>query len=548
MTSSHTRQSTSSEDEDEMAVDDEPEAPSPIAGPSNTTRNGNALAIVFRDASNWLHHIRSLQETDVIILLTPVVIPINPDPTDLSDPFEPLGRSLAKRHSRIRQVPYTQRNGITSTHLGFIKRGHVIILCFALKPGQQIPLEYAEVTFAVSDNKPCIIVVCCTPIDSTQAIPFPTVIQTAGYSPPALEFTAALIFGEQPSPSPTQPKQLSSAPVIDSQAPRLWPVEQWNESRDISSVLELWNQNINGRFTLDQPTLASLLRRPGYAKHYVVRDTKTGVILGICATYLAYVDKEGEKLIASVAMLLVRSTHRQLGIGLSLHSHAVTQLKRTRGVIRLQFGSTFPRILYGPPSDIQFNEEWFRRRGWQLNKEVPGQGQAIYDLVLDFTKWPYSVGSSTSIPSFRPCTQDDMMKVLDLVEQSSAKQAKMGWFDQYTSLMNGPNVKDIILGLEKNEIIATALTYTPSCGSPIPSNLPWAGRIGGDVGGVTCICISPSNTLPAMNGLLDACVKNLQVQGMKRMFIDGVTATEHDYLKQLGFEEWARYRDVWKDT
>jgi hypothetical protein len=70
-----------------------------------------SLAVVYRDATDWLPKIRTLQETDVIILLTPVVIPISPDPTDISDPFEPLGRSLAKRHARIRQVPYTQRWG-----------------------------------------------------------------------------------------------------------------------------------------------------------------------------------------------------------------------------------------------------------------------------------------------------------------------------------------------------------------------------------------------------------------------------------------------------
>jgi len=34
-------------------------------------------------------------------------------------------------------------------------------------------------------------------------------------------------------------------------------------------------------------------------------------------------------------------------------------------------------------------------------------------------------------------------------------------------------------------------------------------------------------------GLLDACVKNLQNQGMKKLFIDGV-AGELDSLKQLG--------------
>jgi hypothetical protein len=295
-----------------------------------------------------------------------------------------------------------------------------------------------------------------------------------------------LIFGEGRS---SRIERAPELPVIDLQTPRLWQVEQWNESRDISSVSELWNEDINGRFALDQETLASLLRRPGYAKHYVVRDMKSGVIHGFCATYLAYVDKEGEKLIASLAVLLVRSTHRLLGIGLSLHSHAVSQLKRTRGVIRLQLGSTFPRLLYGPPCDIQFNEAWFRRRGWHFNKESPGQGQVIYDLILDFAKWRYSEDSSSQT-IFKLCAQEDMMKVIEIVEDTSAKQAKMGWFDQYTSLMNGPNVKDIVLALVDNIVVATALTYTPSCGSPIPSNLPWAGRIGDNVGGVTCICVS----------------------------------------------------------
>jgi len=65
-------------------------------------------------------------------------------------------------------------------------------------PSQQLQQEFAEVTFALSDNKPCIIVVCCKPTDIPQALLFPTVIQTVDYSPSVLEATAALIFGEGP--------------------------------------------------------------------------------------------------------------------------------------------------------------------------------------------------------------------------------------------------------------------------------------------------------------------------------------------------------------
>ena len=127
-----------------------------------------------------------------------------------------------------------------------------------------------------------------------------------------------------------------------------------------------------------------------------------------------------------------------------------------------------------------------------MNRDVPGQGQAIYDLILEFKDWNYGEIPCPMQPKFRLCAQEDMMRVLDLVERSSARRGKMSWFDQYSSLMNGPNVKDIVLALENDNIVATALTYTPSCGSPIPSNLPWAAQIGNDIGGVTCICLCKS--------------------------------------------------------
>ncbi len=325
--------------------------------------------------------------------------------------------------------------------------------------------------FAVSDNKPCIIVVCCSPIDTPHATPFPTIIRTVGYSPSALEATAALMFGEQLNQS--QIGKLPEASTSSLQQPRLWPVEQWNEARDISHVSNLWAEGVNERFAMDQQTLASLLRRPGYAKHYVVRDSGNGAILGFCATYLSYVDKEGERLIASVAMLIVRSSSRQQGIGLSLHTHAVGQLRRTRGVIRLQLGSTFPRILYGPPLDMPLNEEWLRRRGWLLDGNAPGQGQPVHDLLLSFTDWRYKKDRQLSdSPIFRLCTQADMARVLEIAEKASSEQTKMGWFDQYSSLMNGPNVKDVVLGIDDNVIVATALTYTPSCKQPLGAEVP----------------------------------------------------------------------------
>jgi hypothetical protein len=48
--------------------------------------------------------------------------------------------------------------------------------------------------------------------------------------------------------------------------------------------------------------------------HYVVRDP-SGQLLGFCETLVSYVDQEGEKLIASLAILLVDMAHHGQGIG-----------------------------------------------------------------------------------------------------------------------------------------------------------------------------------------------------------------------------------------
>ncbi|PQE11912.1 acetyltransferase protein [Rutstroemia sp. NJR-2017a BVV2] len=493
--SSRVEVSNSSDNGDPMEIIEESDSDRDSS--SGSSDEQESLATILRDTTNWLARVHSLQEPEIIILLSPVVIPITQDPSDISDPFEPLGRALARRHAKVRHVPYTQRNGITSTHLGFIKRGHVIILCFVVRPEQQLQLEIADVVFAVSEDKPCIIVICGDSTDMQDSISFPTVILSADYSTQALEMAATLIFGER-QPKPKEELAILGPRQMEPVRPKLWPVDQWNEARDVSSVHSLWVENFD--------------------RH---------------------------------------------------------QLRRTRGVIRLQLGSTFPRTLYGPlvgrAGALTANDEWFRRRGWTLDKNLPGQGQLVYDLILHMRNWTYQEQRSQGPFRYRPCTQDDMARVLELVERASIQQARMGWFDQYFSLMNGPNIKDIVLCLAGDQIVATALTYTPSCGSAAASNLPWAERVGRDVGGVTCVCIfrksfiadiisfganltftKASERDAIIVGLLNACVMKLHGQGMTKMFLDGV-ANGVTELKQLGeqtfsgFEEWAIYRDVWKD-
>jgi hypothetical protein len=109
--SSHPRASTDTgEEQDVMDTDSEPEAASTTA--PNVAENDGSLAVLLQDSSNWLPKIRTMSKTDLIILLTPVVMPADREATVVSDPFEPFGRSLAKRHARVRHVPYIQRCGM----------------------------------------------------------------------------------------------------------------------------------------------------------------------------------------------------------------------------------------------------------------------------------------------------------------------------------------------------------------------------------------------------------------------------------------------------
>ncbi|SPQ21102.1 03469cb1-da1d-4f8d-a163-585da6649163 [Thermothielavioides terrestris] len=421
-----------------------------------------------------------LKDGDIILLLTPAIIPgaspLNRNSKDPpSDPFEPLGKALARRHPWVRHVPYVPRNGITGTHVVHIRLATVVIFVVSGPPshGQPSQVALAEITRALCEHRPQIILTCCDmqtlgPLDKS----FPTVIEAPSLAPSDLEAAADLLIGEPLKLSPVEP---------DIQPPRTWPIEVWDASRDCSEVLDLWHQCLPEAFHLSRYQFESLLRRDGYARHYVVREPASPRVLGFCATYTTYADSGGERLLGSLAVLLVHPSYRRRGIGLSLHDHALRQLRKTRGVCRLQLGSTFPRLLYGLPVDSPF-EDWFRRRGWPigpLSTATPGSGQEVCDWILEFKDWP-ATGRPPSGITFRPCEFTEFDLVLNFAEKVSMERDSMGWYDQYAKLANTMNIRDIILGLEGNTIVAAALTYIKNTGNPVAEDLPWASTIAGE--------------------------------------------------------------------
>ncbi|OBT67287.1 hypothetical protein VE03_02722 [Pseudogymnoascus sp. 23342-1-I1] len=169
---------------------------------SPPTQNGREPVLLARDATNSLAVIGDLEDSDAILILTPVVPQVSGDPGDTSDPFECFGRALESRHHRIRHRPYENSSGIMDTERQFIRLSKVVILVLADSEaaGQapQINVEHAHRTVvAAGDDKRVIIVVADSSSESWRRLDdFPTVIQAADYSRASLERTASAIFRE----------------------------------------------------------------------------------------------------------------------------------------------------------------------------------------------------------------------------------------------------------------------------------------------------------------------------------------------------------------
>lgn len=512
-------------------------------------------ASVIHDSQSYLPLSKPLKDGDIILLLTPGTVPdvtaAGKDPkAPTSDPFEPLGRALAKRHPWVRHVPYLPRNGITGTHVVHIRLASVVIFVISGPPGegQTSQVSLAEITRGVCESRPQVIVACCDASElGALDKSFPAIVQIPGFAPSDLEAAAAVLFGEPATPKPSSPTGPNVHNLL--MAPKLWTSQVFDPHRDLDGAYELWRQCFPEHLHLNRFLFQSLLQRDGYAMHYVVREAGASQLLGFCATYTTYADSGGEKLIGSLAALLVRPSYRQRGIGLSLHNFALRQLTRTRGVSRLQLGSTFPRLFYGLPLDTPY-EDWFRRRDWPIALGS-SSGQEVSDWILRFQDWQPSLLPPTTV-KFRQCDFHEFEKVLQLIETEPRDENTVGWYDQYAKLANTMNIRDIILGLDGDNIVAAAMTYVKNSGSPVAEDLPWASIIGDDVGGITCICTSgraserellirrQTSILTLvilemikkhklMFNLLDCCIGTLKEQGMTRLFIDAVKGSDEDF-------------------
>ena len=453
--------------------------------PAITPADGaSGPAVLLRDSQGCVPVYRFLRDNDIIVMLTPVVPLLGRGPPTSRDPFETLGRAIFHRHPFVRHVPYTKEGGITSTHVGLLKFAKMVIFVVSGPPGtnEKSQADLASLTQRICQSRPQIVVGCSQRDHGEVAVDhFPTVVHVGGYATGDLNSVVSLLFGEQDFKTIGTGGLNPTAPMSD------WMVETWHPMRDLQQMHQLWNSTLPHKYHLNDYVFQQLVHRDGYVKHFVVRDPQDGTLLGACLTYTTFIDS-GDGLIGSLAAVLVRPDCQRRGMGKKLHDTALQQLRTTRGVVRLQLGSTFPRLLYGLPSGSEATE-WFRNRGWTMCLQETGMGQHVSDWYLTIEDLPQASGTALLGLKFKSCDPAELKSVIGFAENEARRRGQMGWYDQYAKLNGTPHVEDIIVGIQGGRIVATALTYYGKAGSPIADDLPWAATISDNVGGVTCICV-----------------------------------------------------------
>ncbi|KAL6910927.1 hypothetical protein GGI43DRAFT_29091 [Trichoderma evansii] len=513
------------------------------------------IATVVWDYQNCIPLLRIPSWDRPVALITPVVVPpAENDPADNRDPFEIFGQSLSSRDIPIRHVPYTKNQGITGVHVAFIRRAKVVIFVITHLDGPGFPLQlgFAELVAQICESRPLIILACCN--IAGHDIPnayFRTLVHVSGYANPDLLIAASLFLDGGVGFTAPYANIDTSASVQNQllDADSAWSVRPWVAERDLLETCALWQECLPYPFHLNPATLESLLKRDGYALHYVVRDPVHGSLVGFCAAYATFADSFDVALVGSIATVMVQAAYRGRGIGSSLYHAAMSRLQRVRGVQRIRLGTTFPRLLCGVPVEMSYVDQWFERKGWPVSTQGHGgQGGLVADWILRFIDLPsmtlYSVGLG-----FRPCVDSDAEQVLSVEDRQPATSTHShGWYDLYAQTLKQGYIGNIIVAYENDTIVATAIIYIPGDQSPAAVDIPWPATLSSSMGGVTCICIKDANNSREiiLTEFIFACSRALSQRGMTGMFLDGVSCGEREIVP-LGFQKWMQYKDVWRE-
>jgi hypothetical protein len=280
---------------------------------------------------------------------------------------------------------------------------------------------------------------------------------------------------------------------------RRWQIEAFNSARHLGGVTELLQDSFNTDMSIDKPTLKEIWRtvldRPGISSHFVVRDVALDVrgnelslehgpakLLGFCATFK--IPSQGS-LIYCVALLVVRKTHRGLGIGTSLHEAYTRELFSLPSVKRVQYGSFAPHILAGIPlSADDRDKNWFARKNWRITENQ------LSDLKLNLRsfKAPADVDETAAARSvaFEISPADRFSEIAAFVKRPFGDPPELGLIALYEQLFSAAkdNTWDIMAAIHEQRVVGCIVLFLAKERNAAADETLWAKLAPGTTGGI----------------------------------------------------------------
>lgn len=168
-----------------------------------------------RSSPASLMALRHLSVEDPLVLFTPYITPAgryhsDSDELRRSDPFEILGRELAKYHPNICHVPYVPAVGFREAHMQFLEDSAAVITIVCepkhdfKKESMKDQYSFAEAALEVCPSGPrgpvpreYVLVHCGTKITRQPGLRnFANVVETKNFSQQTAVFLASKILGE----------------------------------------------------------------------------------------------------------------------------------------------------------------------------------------------------------------------------------------------------------------------------------------------------------------------------------------------------------------
>lgn len=308
-------------------------------------------------------------------------------------------------------------------------------------------------------------------------------------------------------------------------------IDTYVEERDLSSLVELWQQAVGTVWPVQPWRIRQVLAGPA-AQHFVVYED--GFLVGFAATFQSLRDTE---VIGHLGALLVAPERQRQGIGSALHATALDYL-RAVGRKTVQLGSISPRFWCGVPTNLPFAVNFFRRQGWQYSGPV-------FDIMQDISTFtlPERVVERMQREgiTFAGSTAENIADVLAFENREFPH-----WLPSYQHCAQLGDYPDLLVASDRQGQVVGALIMYSAQSHPARTDLIWQSLLGDDAGAISAVGIAERERGRGIGLALVAYgTEMLKQRGVHNCYIDWVELT--DFYGKLDYEKWREYYLSWRD-